>query len=294
MTFSPFLNTNRKLRNIWWVAIFLLVLAALTFPFILLSQSYKFEITILHQAIIVIAASLICQLLRRKPLSELFGAFSFRWIKMFFLGLFIGAALMFLPSFFLMVFGWVAWQNQPLDFSPLLSVTLLFIGVAVAEEVLFRGFIFQRLIAAIGQWPAQVIIGAYFLLIHLNNPGMTGTIKMFASVNIFLASIMFGLAFIKTKSLAMPIAIHFMANWVQGVVLGFGVSGNEQASLLKPILSNVPDWLTGGAFGLEASLPGLIAVIVTIIFLYRWKPGKNNHLNLKPTIHPKHYSAAEF
>jgi len=28
--------------------------------------------------------------------------------------------------------------------------------------------------------------------------------------------------------------IHFLANWTQGVLLGFGVSGNREASLMKP------------------------------------------------------------
>lgn len=288
-----FLNTQRKLRNIWWVAIFFLVLASITLPVILLSQHYKFEVTIFHQAIIVIVASLTCQLWRREPLSDLFGAFNFRWLKFLSIGLLIGASLMVIPSVILLILGSVTWQNNPIDLLPLLSITMIFVGVAVAEEVLFRGFVFQRLMDAIGQWPAQIIIGGYFLLTHMNNPGMMGSIKVFASVNIFLASIMFGLAFIRTKSLSMPIGIHFMANWVQGVVLGFGVSGNEQASLLKPVFNGAPDWLTGGSFGLEASLPGLICVIIIIIFLYKWKPAnyKNRALNFKPFFNANHSSA---
>lgn len=276
MAFSVFLNKNHKLRNLWWVAVFFLVLAAITFPFILLSQHYKFEITILYQAVIVIAASVICQLLRREPLSDLFGVFNFRWIKAFFMGLFIGALLMLAPALILFVFGVVSWEVNAFNLFPLLSVTVVFVAVAVAEEVLFRGFIFQRLIDAMGQWPAQLIIAAYFLLIHLNNPGMTGNIKLLAGINIFLASIMFGLAYIKTKSLSMPIGIHFMANWVQGVFLGFGVSGNEQEGFLNPIFNSASEWLTGGSFGLEASIPGLIAVVITMIVLYRWNLRKIN------------------
>ena len=166
--------------------------------------------------------------------------------------------------------------------SAILQVTLVFVAVAIAEEMLFRGFIFQRLITGFGQWPAQLIIGALFLLTHMNNPGMSGSVKVFASINIFLASIVFGLSYIRTQSLAMPIGLHFMANWTQGVLLGFGVSGNEEASLLKPIFSNSPGWLTGGSFGLEASVPGLICVIITIILLYKWNPAPSiSQLTLK-------------
>ena len=256
----------------WWVVIFFLVLASMLFPLILLSNKYKFEITILHQSIVVIVASLICQLARREPLRELFGSFNLRWIKELFIGVLIGMALMLIPALFLFFYG-ISWNDNTLDFSSLLSATMLFVGVALVEEVLFRGFLFQRLIDGLGRWPAQLIIGGLFLLTHSGNPGMTGSIRVFASVNIFLASVMFGLAFIKTKSLAPPIGIHFMANWTQGIALGFGVSGNDQASFLKPILISAPEWLTGGSFGLEASIPGLITVILALVFLYRWNPG---------------------
>ena len=83
---------------------------------------------------------------------------------------------------------------------------------------------------------------------------------------------MFGLAFIRTKSLAMPLGLHFMANFMQGGLLGFGVSGTDQSGLLKPIFASVPEWVTGGQFGLEASALGLICVVVTLLLLYIWKP----------------------
>jgi hypothetical protein len=270
-----FLNNSRQLRNTWWASIFFLVLALISFPFIMLSKVYHFKITISIQALIVIAATWICQVLRKKPLTELTGVINGLWIKNLIIGLCLGAALMILPALFLYVGGWLTWQISVTDMMTLLSAAGLFISVAVAEEFLFRGFVFQRLIDGIGIWGAQLIMAGYFLLIHMNNPGMSGSIKLFASVNIFLASIMFGLAFIKTKSLAMPIGLHFMANWVQGTLLGFGVSGNEETSLLKPIFYNAPQWLTGGSFGLEASVPGLICVIIAIIFLHRWKPAIN-------------------
>lgn len=58
----------------------------------------------------------------------------------------------------------------------------------------------------------------------------------------------------------LPIGLHLMASVVQGVVLGFGVSGEAEPSLLAPQFLSVAEWLTGGAFGVEASLPGLVTV----------------------------------
>jgi len=83
---------------------------------------------------------------------------------------------------------------------------------------------------------------------------MTGTVKILASINIFIASILFGIAYIKTNSLAMPLGLHFMANYMQGTVLGFGVSGGKIPSLIKPVFNDTSIWLSGGEFGIEASI----------------------------------------
>lgn len=272
MKINPFLNSERQLRNGWWILIFFLALAAFLLPVIVTAQENHVEVSIGVQAIIIAVASSICQLLRRKPLAELLGKFDIRWLEELFLGGLIGSSLMIIPALILGVFGWVRWQSNTEGISTLLPSLLLFAGVAIAEELLFRGFVFQRLISGLGQWPAQLIMAAYFLLTHLNNPGMTGGIKVMASINIFLASILFGLAFIHTKSLAMPLGLHFMANFVQGGILGFGVSGTEQSGLLIPTFGDAPVWLTGGQFGLEASLPGLICVVTALLMLYMRRP----------------------
>jgi hypothetical protein len=69
----------------------------------------------------------------------------------------------------------------------------------------------------------------------------------------------------------MPLGLHFMANFMQGTILGFGVSGENEQSLFKSISEKCPNWLNGGAFGLEASLLGLIIVTIITIYIYRSK-----------------------
>jgi hypothetical protein len=81
-----FLRSNRQLRNIWWVSIFFRVLASITVPFIFLSQKYNWRITIAHQALIVIVATWLCQLMRRKPLTELTGKINATLLKNFLIG----------------------------------------------------------------------------------------------------------------------------------------------------------------------------------------------------------------
>lgn len=265
------ITTKDRLKNLMWVGIFFLVLSTLTLPVILLSANFNFSVDMSFQALIVIATTLIVMVLRKERLNSVWGQINMKWFTQLLKGVGIGAVLMLLPALFLLIGGWATWQISGFNISAILQATLLMISVAIAEELMFRGFIFQRLIKAIGQWPAQLVIAAYFLLIHMNNPGMHGITKVFAMVNIFLASIMFGLAAIRYKSLSSVIGIHFMANWVQGTLLGFAVSGNSESSFLLPAINKAPIWLTGGEFGLEASLPGLICVMLTILFLYRMK-----------------------
>jgi membrane protease YdiL (CAAX protease family) len=276
MTLNPFLNSDRQLRNGWWVLIFFLLLAAFLLPMIMIAQENNEAVSMGRQALIILLASLISQLARRKPLAELFGTLNVGWLKELCVGGLIGSVMMLVPALILEIFGWIRWQWNPEPLPTLSSSLLLFAGVAAAEELLFRGFVFQRFISGLGQWPAQLIIAAFFLLTHLNNPGMTGTVKVMASINIFLASILFGLAFIRTRSLAMPLGLHWMANWVQGGILGFGVSGTQQTGLFVPIFGAAPVWLTGGPFGLEASLPGLICVVIALLVLYAGQPTTPN------------------
>jgi hypothetical protein len=209
--------------------------------------------------------------MRKKPMSELVGKLNLDLLKNILFGIAAGAILVLVPALFLTAIGKIHWQQGTGDLATLANLSLASFSVAVAEEFLFRGFIFQRLRQSTGIWTAQLLIAGYFLLTHMGNPGMTGNSQLLASVNIFLASIMFGLAYVKTNNLIMPIAFHFMANWVQGTILGFGVSGNEQPSFLQPVFSNDSEWLTGGSFGLEASVPGLISVLVILYILFRWK-----------------------
>ncbi len=274
MTFNPFLNSDRQLRNGWWILIFFLVLTALLVPVMISAQKNNMEVSIGVQALIVLIASLTGQFLRRRPITEMVGTLNWRWLKELSLGGAIGSVLMLVPALILGIFGWVHWQWNPEGISNILTSLLLFAGVAIVEELLFRGFVFQRLISGLGQWPAQLIIATYFLLTHLSNPGMTGSFKVLVGINIFLASILFGLAFFHTKSLAMPLGLHFMANFVQGGILGFGVSGTEHSGLLIPAFDDAPVWLTGGRFGLEASLPGLLCVVITLLLLYTRKQKK--------------------
>ena len=256
-----FLTSERNLRNGWWPAVFLVGIFLILFPALLLADKYSFELTVQIQAIIILAVTMICQRFRSKSVFEVVGLPNSKWVSDFVSGSLIGAALMIVPALLLAMFAGVNWELKDVSWAVIGNGLYLFVFVAIAEELLFRGFLFQRLIQSVGYWPAQLIIGILFLLTHMGNPGMNGTTLILASANIFLASIVFGMAYFRTKSLAMPIGMHLFANFVQGPILGFGVSGQEQESLLKPLSPNLPEWLDGGKFGLEATVLCFVVLV---------------------------------
>ena len=273
---NPFLNASRQLRNGWWILIFFLLMAAMLFPLTFWVKQNGGEVEMWQQALLGLIAAYGLQRLRRQAFAEMFGQLNGVWVKQLMIGGLLGAVLMLVPALVLWMGGWVHWQVDSLSWSVVGIGLASCAAVAIAEEVVFRGVFLQRLQAGLGIIAAQLIVGAYFWLTHSGNPGMEGNIKLMASVNIFLASLMFGLAYWRTKSLAMPLGLHMMANFVQGNVLGFGVSGHSESGLLRPDLGDSPIWLTGGQFGLEASLPGLIAVILCTVYLYRHRSFSQN------------------
>jgi membrane protease YdiL (CAAX protease family) len=159
---SIFLNSDHQLRNGWWIVIFFIIMASLIIPSKLFADNNGIELSIWAQAGLVFIASLICQSLLREKFSTLFGAIK-PWPKYFLYGCALGTILMLIPALILGVSGQVSWHGE-LNYSSLLPGLSIFAAVAITEELVFRGFFFQRLIAGLGQWPAQILMAAYFTL----------------------------------------------------------------------------------------------------------------------------------
>ncbi len=138
-------------------------------------------------------------------------------------------------------------------------------AAAVTEELIFRGILFRIVEERIGTWLALVLTGLLFGLAHLVNPHATAWGALAIAVE---AGGMLGAAYVATRTLWVPIGLHFAWNFAEGGIFGTGVSGtNAPQGLLHGVLSG-PTVLSGGGFGPEASLYALLAgVVVTALFL---------------------------
>ncbi|MBD3942847.1 CPBP family intramembrane metalloprotease [Microbacterium sp. NEAU-LLC] len=148
-----------------------------------------------------------------------------------------------------------------------LTVVGMMCAVAVAEEVLFRGVVLRLLQRAFGTWIALAGSAALFGLLHLLNPGASPWGAVSIAVE---AGLMLGAAFVATGSLWLPIGLHLGWNVALVAVFGTVTSGSDAQGSLVSAVTEGPVWLTGGAFGPEASLVAIVACsIVTIVLLVR-------------------------
>jgi membrane protease YdiL (CAAX protease family) len=191
-----------------------------------------------------------------RPLASVGLGLDRRWGRQFLAGVLAGCgliALMALAAY--LGGGYHLARNASAGAGALGAALWLHLAVAFSEELLFRGYVFQRLERGMGTWPALVLLALLFAGIHWGNPGMAGPTRAWASLNIAVAGILLGLCYLRTRSLALPIGLHLGWNWTQGALLGFGVSGIPSGGWWLPVFHHRPAWITGGSFGLEASLP---------------------------------------
>jgi membrane protease YdiL (CAAX protease family) len=142
------------------------------------------------------------------------------------------------------------------------------IGSAFLEELIFRGVIFRLTENWLGSWNAILLSGLLFGLVHITNPNST----VFSSVAISLeAGVLLAAVYMLTRRLWMVIGLHAAWNAVQGLVFGIPVSGIFINGLMQ--IEAVPgknELLTGGKFGLEASLITIIMLTsISILILIR-------------------------
>ncbi|MDM7860400.1 CPBP family intramembrane metalloprotease [Alteromonas sp. ASW11-36] len=194
-----------------------------------------------------------------------------RWFKQLSIGILAGSMMIVALCSIVFIGGGVSFQiNQSFNSSILLNSFYLFFVGAFMEELLHRGFLFQRLIDGLGFWTAQLLIATVFAVGHWTNPGMEGVGQVIGSLDLFVGSLLFGLAYYKTKSLALPVGLHLGWNWCMGNVFGFNVSGHSATGILTPQLNDMPSWFTGGNFGLESSAISVLIGIFALVIMWRW------------------------
>jgi hypothetical protein len=127
-------------------------------------------------------------------------------------GFLIGTALVTLWLSMSALTGHVHWIRVPENGAATAAITLsAYLALAWREELAFHGYPLRRLQQPFGVWGAQLIVAAVFALEHM----VGGWTWMRALFGAGVGSILFGMAAIATRGLAVPIGLHAAWNFWQ-------------------------------------------------------------------------------
>jgi membrane protease YdiL (CAAX protease family) len=236
-----------------------------------------------------VAAIVAVRLFDRRPVRELGIVPVPGWWGDLAFGLGLGAALMTVIFGVEWMAGWVRVDGYAFVRNPAHSFPLVMSGMAAValcvgyyEELVSRGY----LLRVIGQgfasrWigttaalvVATVISSAVFAAGHAGNPNAS----VVSTVNIVLAGIMLAVPFVLTGRLAASIGLHITWNFFQSAVYGFPTSGFAAPASVVAITQGGPEAWTGGAFGPEAGIVGLAAMLLAsaaFVGREKWRTGR--------------------
>jgi hypothetical protein len=242
-----------------------------------------------------------------------FKTFGFRFSKSWWIGFGFGLALGALSMAIIFIvelaLGWVTVTGTLVTRRPgdVFALALLmplgtFIAVGIYEELFSRGYHIKNLAEGLN-WRrigprravaiATLISSVVFGLLHANNPNAT----TFSTVNLMLAGAQLALGYVLTGELAIPIGLHIAWNFFEGNVFGFPVSGGDyRAATFIGIEQGGPDLWTGGAFGPEGGLLGILVMLLgcALIALWvRWRTGRVGVHGALAEYEPRRVASAE-
>jgi membrane protease YdiL (CAAX protease family) len=238
---------------------------------------------LLYLVSVLLVTAAAARWLDRRPLGSYGLRLDRAWWRDLVGGLTIGGALMTLIFLVEWALGWVSVNKllqiriPSLPFAVALLGPLVFFAlVALAEELMFRGYLLRNIAEGFGgESPgprnglllAWALSSALFGLLHIFNPNSSWA----STLILVLAGLLFGLPMLLTGRLGLPIGLHLTWNFFQGNVFGFPVSGNDFSGVtIFAIRQAGHDVWTGGRFGPEAGLLGLGAILLGFAFVLLW------------------------
>jgi uncharacterized protein len=161
----------------------------------------------------------------------------------------------------LVVLSTGVWHERGTGF-PWREVLIVYLPAAVHEELLFRGYAFQKL----HRWHrgvALLLVALVFAGLHMGN----AAVSWLGLANIFLGGLLLGLAYERYGRLWFPIGLHLAWNVTSGPILGHEVSGYDSMATVFVERGSGPAFLTGGDFGIEGSVWMTLTELAAIAFL---------------------------
>jgi membrane protease YdiL (CAAX protease family) len=271
-----FRDPQGHVRNGWKVLAFVLVTALVMTPVVLGLHLLPASLRPLVPKPIVLAAGVllatwICVRAERESLASIGWNPGWRAGGQALAGLGAGIALLLLCALMVWLGDAVHLVRAPGDTVwNVVRGAAVMLGVGVMEELAYRGYPMQRAIRGLGLRWGMALFALLFCASHPMDAAMSAGTMVVAMLNLLLFALLMGVLWWRTGSLAASIGLHMGWNWTQQT-LGFGVSGIDSHGWWTPVFHGSPDWLTGGAFGLEASATCTIVMGAALFCAAQWR-----------------------
>jgi membrane protease YdiL (CAAX protease family) len=145
-------------------------------------------------------------------------------------------------------------------------VDLAFFALAaLAEEIAFRGYTFQRFSRAVGSAGAVLGFAALYAFLQSLQPGSNRVSMAVALV----LTVVLSIAYLRTRALWMSWGINFGWKAARALLFGLAIAGVNSHSPVVQGDPMGPFWLTGGGFGLDGSWLALFVLVAAIPIVYR-------------------------
>ena len=182
-------------------------------------------------------------------------------------GLAIGWAIALLCVILLAFVGGIAISvsTQALSWGWLAADAAFFALAAMAEEIAFRGYGFQRFVHAVGPFGASLGFAAYYAIVQATVPGSNHA-SIFVSIALGLV---LSAAYLRTQALWLSWGLNFGWKASRALLFGLAVSGVNSHSPVVQGNPMGPFWLTGGGFGLDGSWVTFLILTAVLPVVFR-------------------------
>jgi membrane protease YdiL (CAAX protease family) len=194
------------------------------------------------------------------------------WLRDFLLGSLVGGITLALAAALAFCGGGLHFSFNTTSATGISKTLVMSLGAfllfGASEEAVFRGYPLQTMTRAHLAWVSIVLTAGFFAEAHVNNPNV---VAGFTFVNTAFAGVWLAIAYLRTRSLWLPLGLHWSWNWTMGAVLGLPVSGISRITP-QPLLraaENGPHWLTGGSYGIEGGAACTVALVISTAWLWK-------------------------
>jgi membrane protease YdiL (CAAX protease family) len=175
----------------------------------------------------------------------------------FVIGFLLGALLVALHVLIEGTLGHITWARSAGPGSGTIAMMLVtYILLACREELAFHGYPLRRLYSLTGLWSSQLIVALVFAAEHVGG----GSTWMQAIGGAGVGSLLYGMAAITTRGLAVPIGLHAawnLGDWMHG---GKGAGG-----LWNPVILETYQHRAD-----EAAWLGYVIVVLVATLAFWW------------------------